>query len=253
MVGIESRLQEIRKTAASRQEVLKRIWETQGPDALFKILEHEPAAREDGIAVELRKEAAELVLYQTSSVERLIEMAEAIEGWHEDVERFARVGSVGDLLEAYRTRPLCHGSNFNRLVGAFWLDAVWNGDAERLADLRRAAKVLSKVYTAIQEIAKSGRLSKEDWARTIVASDILGDPKFHEFLDSRAHFLAKQKDSNAEMFAKLAAYIRTCSRVAPSIVKIRSRFISQCRRIKPSYGSLSVENLESSQRRFRTT
>jgi len=223
MVGIESRLQEIRKTAASRQEVLKQIWETRGPDALFKILEHEPAAREDGIAEELRKEAAELALYQSSSVERLIEMAEAIEGWHEDVERFARVGSVGDLLEAYRARPLCHGSNFNRLVGAFWLDALRNGEAARLVDLRRAAKVLSRVYTAIQEIAKSGRLSKEDWARTIVASDILGDPKFHEFLDSRAHFLAKQKDSNAETFAKLAAYIRTCSRVAPSIVKIKDR------------------------------
>ena len=223
MVGIESRLQEIRKTAASRQEVLKRIWETQGPDALFKILEHEPAARENGIAEELRREAAELAFYQSSSVERLIEMAEAIEGWHEDVERFARVGSVGDLLEAYRTRPLCHGSNFNRLVGAFWLDALRNGEAARLVGLRRAAKVLSKVYTAIQEIAKSGRLSKEEWARTIVASDILGDPKFHEFLDSRAHFLAKQKNSNAETFAKLAAYIRTCSRVAPSIVKIKDR------------------------------
>ena len=127
MVGIECRLQAIRKTSASRQEVLKRIWETQGPDALFKILEHEPAAREDGIAEELRREAAELAFYQSSSVERLIEMAEAIEWWHEDVERFARVGSVGDLLEAYGTRPLSHGSNFNRLVGAFWLDAVRNG------------------------------------------------------------------------------------------------------------------------------
>lgn len=101
MVGIESRLEAMMKTAASRQEVLKQIWKTQGPDALFKILEREPAARENGIAEELRREAAELALYQTSAVERLLEMAEAIESFRESVDRFARVETVGDLLEAY--------------------------------------------------------------------------------------------------------------------------------------------------------
>jgi hypothetical protein len=223
MVGIESRLKAMMKTAASRQEVLKRILETQGPDALFKILEREPAARANGIAGELRREAAEIALYQSSAVERLIEMAEAIEGFREAVDRFARVETVGDLLEAYKARPLSHGSNFNRLVGAFWLDALRDGDTTRAANLRRAMKVLSSVYAAMQEIATSGRLKPEDWARRIVASDILGDPKFHEFIDSRAHFLAKQNNPHAENFAKLATFIRTCSRVAPSIVQIRDR------------------------------
>ena len=211
------------KTAASRQEVLKQIWETQGPDALFKILEREPAARENGIAEELRREAAALALYQSSAVERLVEMAEAIEGFREAVDRFARVETVGDLLEAYKARPLSHGSNFNRLVGAFWLDALRDGDTTRAANLRRAMKVLSSVYAAMREIATSGRLKPEDWARRIVASDILGDPKFHEFIDSRAHFLAKQNNPHAENFAKLATFIRTCSRVAPSILQIRDR------------------------------
>jgi hypothetical protein len=55
MVGIEIRLQKITKTAVSRQEVLKPIWETQGPDALLKILEREPAARESGIVEEHRR------------------------------------------------------------------------------------------------------------------------------------------------------------------------------------------------------
>lgn len=211
------------KTAASRQEVLKQIWETQGPDALFKILEREPAARENGIAEELRREAAELALYQSSAVERLVEMAEAIEGFREAVDRFARVETVGDLLEAYQARPLCHGSNFNRLVGAFWLDALRDGDTTRDANLRRAMKVLSSVYAAIQETAASGRLEPEKWARRIVASKILGDAKFHEFIDSRAHFLATQSNPHAENFAKLATFIRTCSRVAPSIVQIKDR------------------------------
>jgi hypothetical protein len=213
----------MKNSHASKQEVLKQIWETQGPDALLKILEREPAARENGIAEELRKEAAELALYQSSSVERLVEMAEAIDGFRESVDRFARVETVGDLLELYKARPLCHGSNFNRLLGAFWLDALRDGDAAMIANLRRAMKVLSSVYAAIQEIATSGRLKTEDWARRIVASDILSDPEFHEFLDSRAHFLAKQKNPNAETFAKLAAYIRTCSRVSPSIVQIKDR------------------------------
>jgi tetratricopeptide (TPR) repeat protein len=223
MVGIESRLEAMMKTAASRQEVLKQIWETQGPDALFKILEREPAARENGIAEELRREAAELALYQSSAVERLVEMAEAIEGFREAVDRFARVETLADLLEAYNARPLCHGSNFNRLVGAFWLDALRDGDTTRAANLRRAMKVLSNVYAAIQEIATSGRLKPENWARRIVASNILGDTQFHEFIDSRAHFLATQKNPHAETFVKLGASIRTCSRVAPSLVQIKDR------------------------------
>jgi CHAT domain len=223
MVGIESRLEAMMKTAASRQEVLKQIWETQGPDALFKILEREPAARENVIAEELRREAAELALYQSSAVERLVKMAEAIEDFREAVDRFALVETMGDLFEAYKARPLCHGSNFNRLVGAFWLDALRDGDTTRVANLRRAMKLLSNVYAAIQEIATSGRLKPEDWARRIVASNILSDPKFHEFIDSRAYVLAKQKNSHAETFAKLATFIRTCSRVAPSMVQIEDR------------------------------
>lgn len=223
MVGIESRLEAMKKTAASKQDVLKQIWETQGPDALFKILEREPAARENGIAEELRRQATELGRYQSSGVERLVEMAEAIEGFRKAVDDFARVETVGDLLEAYKARPLCHGSNFNRLVGAFWLDALRDGDLTRVTNLRRAMKVLSNVYAAIQEIATSGRLKPEDWARRIVASHILGDAKFHEFIHSRAHFLAKQNNPHAEDFAKLATFIRTFSRVAPAIVQIKDR------------------------------
>ena len=176
MIDITSRLQAMRTTAASRQEVLKQIWKTQGPDALFKILEREPTARENGIAEELRREAAELALYQTSAVERLLEMAEAIESFREAVDRFARVETVGDLLEAYEARPPCHGTNFNRLVGAFWLDALRDGDTMMVANLRRAMKLLSNVYAAMREIATSRRLKPEDWARRIVASDILRDP-----------------------------------------------------------------------------
>ena len=72
MVGIAIRLQIIKETAASRQEVLKQIWDTQGPDALLKILEREPAARESGIVEELRKEAEDLSPYKSSAAERLV-------------------------------------------------------------------------------------------------------------------------------------------------------------------------------------
>ncbi|HEU5407783.1 MAG TPA: CHAT domain-containing protein, partial [Nitrospira sp.] len=46
---------------------------------------------------------------------------------------------------------------------------------------------------------------------------------FHQFIDSRAYFLAKQSNPHAENFAKLATFIRTCSRVAPAIVQIGDR------------------------------
>jgi hypothetical protein len=223
MVGIEIRLQKITKTAVSRQEVLKQIWDTQGPDALLKILEREPAARESGIVEELRREAEDLSPYNTSAAERLVKIAEAIEDFRKDIDRFARVEKVGDLLDAYKARPFCHASNFNRLLGVFWLDALRNGDAAMVANLRRAMKVLSNIYAAVDEIQNSRQLDPKDWARKIVSGKILSDPYFHQFLDSRAHFLATQKNPHAEGFAQLAVYIRTCSRVAPSIVQIQDR------------------------------
>src|SRR5579864_3761784 len=223
MVGIEIRLQKNKKAAMSRQEVLKQIWDTQGPDALLKILEREPAAREIGIVEELRREAEELTPYKSSAAERLVKIAEAIEGFRKDIDRFAHVETVGELLEAYKARPFCHASNFNRLLGAFWLDAIRDRNTVMIANLRRAMKVLSDVYVAIQEIPASRQLKTKDWARKIVESKILSDPNFHQFLDARAHFLAKQKNPHAETFAQLAVYIRTCSRIAPSIVQIEDR------------------------------
>jgi CHAT domain-containing protein len=223
MVGIAIRLQIIKETAASRQEVLKQIWNTQGPDALLKILEREPAARESGIVEELRKEAEDLSPYKSSAAERLLLIADTIEGFRKDIDRVAGVQTVGDLLEAYKARPFCHATNFNRLLGVFWLDALRAGDAAMVANLRRAMRILSSVYVAIHEIQDSRQLDPKVWARKIVSSKILSDPHFHQFLDSRAHFLATQKSPHAEGFAQLAVYIRTCSRVAPAIVQIQDR------------------------------
>ena len=171
MVGIEIRLQKLTKTAISRQEVLKQIWGTQGPDALLKILEREPAARERGIVEEIRREAEDLSPYKSSAAERLDEIADAVEGFRKDIDRFARVETVRDLLEAYNARPFCHATNFNRLLGMFWLDALRDGEATMVANLRRAMKVLSNIYTAIHEIQNSRQLDPKDWARKIVSSE----------------------------------------------------------------------------------
>jgi tetratricopeptide (TPR) repeat protein len=211
------------KTAATRQEVLKEIWDTKGPDALLKILEREPAAREGGIAEELRREAEEISPYNVSAGERLVLIAEEIDGIRKDIGRVALAETVGDLLEVYKSRPFCHSSNFNRLLGVFWLDARRKGDAAMVANLRRAMKVLSDIYAAIHQIQASTQLDRKVWARQIVTSRILSDPNFHQFLDARAHFLAEQKNPYAENFAKIAVYIRTCSRVAPSLVQIEDR------------------------------
>ena len=211
------------KTAATRQEVLKQIWDTKGPDSLLRILEREPVARESGIAEELRREAEEISPYNASAAEHLVLIAEEIEGIRKDIGRVALVETVGDLLEVYKSRPFCHSSNFNRLLGVFWLDARRNGDAVMVANLRRAMKVLSDIYVAVHQIQASTDLDRKVWARQIVASKILSDPNFHRFLDARAHFLAEQKNPHAEDFAKVAVYIRTCSRVAPSIVQLEDR------------------------------
>lgn len=211
------------ESATSRQDVLKQLWDSSGPSTLWQILEREPAARASGISEELRREAEDVSRFNSSMAERLVLIAEEIERIRGSIDRFAAIESIGDLLDLYRSHPICHSNNFNRLLGVFWLDALQCGDTATAANLRRGMKLLSTIYVAVNLIKHSKEMDPKEWARTIQADVILVDPSFHQFLDERAHFLAKQVNPHAEGFAQMATYIRTCSRLAPAIVQIEDR------------------------------
>jgi hypothetical protein len=211
------------KSATSRQDVLKQLWDSPGPSTLWQILEREPAARESGVSEEVRREAEDVYRFNSSAAEHLVLIAKEIERIRDNIDRFAAIETVSDLLDLYRSRPICHSSNFNRLLGVFWLDALRIGEPATIANMRRGMKLLSNIYVAVNLIKHAKEMDPKEWARTIQADAILDDLSFHQFLNERAHFLAKQGNPLAEGFAQMATYIRTCSRLAPGITRIDER------------------------------
>src|ERR1035437_1921108 len=207
-------------SATSRQDVLKQLWDTPGPRSVWEILERDSAARESGISEELRREAEGVTQFNSSAAQRLVRIAEEIERIRGSIDRFAAIETVTDLLDLYRSHPFCHTTNFNRILGVFWLDTLRNGETVTTANMRRAMKLLSNIYVAVNLIKTSKQMDPKQWARTIQESEILGDPSFHQFLDERAYFAAEHGNPSAEGFAQMASYIRTCSKLAPGITQV---------------------------------
>ena len=84
---------------------------------------------------ELRREAEEIsrsILQQESVFSLIVEEIERIRG---SIDRFAAIETMDDLVKVYQAQPFCHSTNFNRLLGAFWLDALQNGDTVMTANI----------------------------------------------------------------------------------------------------------------------
>jgi tetratricopeptide (TPR) repeat protein len=208
---------------SARQRALKELWDAPQPHTVWVILGREAAARANDIAGELRLEAEALAAVNPEPAKRLRQIADEIDRVHDSIERFASVKSLAELVAVYRKYPICHHAVFNRLLGAFWLDAIRDGKTEVLGNLRRAMKLLSNVYVAVFLIQRSTQMGPKVWAETIEHSDILRDPNFHEFLDERARFAAAQRHESAEAFAQMASAIRYCCRVAAAMTHLRQR------------------------------
>ena len=177
---------------SSRQQVLQQLWDAPIPHAVWVILEREAAARADDIAAELRREAEAVAIVNPSLSKRLSQIADEVDEVHDSVDRFAAIQNLTDLVALYRRYPVCHLGTFNRLLGAFWLDALRDGKTARVENLRHAMKLLSNIYVAVSLIQSANQMDSAVWAETIQDSEILCDPSFHEFLDERARFAAKQ-------------------------------------------------------------
>jgi hypothetical protein len=212
---------------SSRQQVLKQLWDAPKPGDVWVILEREAAGRADDIAAELRREAEAVAIANPSLSKRLSQIADEVDEVHDSVDRFAAIQNLTDLVALYRRYPVCHTATFNRLLGAFWLDALRDGKTARVKDLRYAMKLLSNIYVAVSLIQSANEMEPEVWAETIQDSEILRDPSFHEFLDERARFAAKQKHASAQGFAQMASYIRFCCKAAPVLTGLKRATASE--------------------------
>jgi CHAT domain len=212
---------------SSRQQVLKQLWDAPGPGDVWVILEREGAGRAEDIAAELRREAEAVAIANPGLSKRLSQIADEVDEVHDSVDRFAAIQNLTDLVALYRRYPVCHTATFNRLLGAFWLDALREGKTARVKDLRHAMKLLSNIYVAVSLIQSANEMEPEVWAETIQDSEILRDPSFHEFLDRRARFAAEQKHASAQGFAQMASYIRFCCQVAPLLTGLKRAAASE--------------------------
>ena len=212
---------------SSRQQVLKQLWDAPKPGDVWVILEREAAGRAEDIAAELRREADAVAIANPSLSKRLSQIADEVDEVHDSVDRFAAIQNLTDLVALYRKYPVCHTATFNRLLGAFWLDALRDEKTARVKDLRHAMKLLSNIYVAVSLIQGANEMEPEVWAETIQDSEILRDPSFHEFLDQRARFAAKQKHASAQGFAQMASYIRFCCKTAPVLTGLKQAAASE--------------------------
>jgi tetratricopeptide (TPR) repeat protein len=212
---------------SSRQQVLKQLWDAPKPHAVWVILEREAAARADDIAAELRHEADAVAIVNPGPSKLLGQIAAEVDKVHDSVDRFAAIQNLADLVALYRKYPICHSTNFNRLLGAFWLDAMHDGKAARVGNLRQAMKLLSKIYVAVSLIQGANQMEPGVWAETIQNSEILRDPSFHQFLDQRARSAADQKHASAEGFAMMASYIRLCCKLGPILTHFKRKQSSE--------------------------
>lgn len=211
---------------SSRQRVLKQLWDASNPHAVWVILEREAAARADGIAAELRREAEAVAIVNPGPSKRLGQVADEVDKVQDVVERFAAIRNLAELVALYRKYPICHSATFNRLLGAFWLDAMRDGGTAKVGMFRHAMKLLSSIYSAVSLIQRSRQMDPAIWTETIQNSEILRNPSFHLFLDQRARFAADHAHTSAEAFARLASYIRWCCKLAGIMTHLRQKATS---------------------------
>lgn len=204
---------------SSRQSVLKQLWGTEGPRDVWRILEQEAAARADGVAAELRSEAAAVELVSYDLFRRLSQIADEVSRIRDSVEQFAELQSPADLIVLYRKHPFCQSASFHRILGAFWLDALQSGNLPRIESLRRSMKLVSEIQVAVFTLRDLHRPDKDSWSQSLEENQLLCNPAFHDFLAVRARFAAENKQPEAaEGYAQMEVAIRTlCKYFLPRV------------------------------------
>ena len=102
-----------------RQAVLAKIWESQGPQDLWKLMIQESSARATDIAPELLREADACRHVNTNLAGKLEEMAEEVSRVQTCVQQFATAKTIADLLGAYQTYEFAYSDKFHLILGGF--------------------------------------------------------------------------------------------------------------------------------------
>ncbi len=199
---------------SSRQAVLVKIWNSKGHRDVWILMANDSAARDADIGLELFREAEACRQFNANLADRLEEMGKEVRRIHACVDQFAAAKDMADLVEVYRACDYAYFDKFHQILGGFLTDARTSGDLQRIHDLRRGMRLLRDINVAVDVVTNAKDVEAELWSERVMANPLACDKHFHEFLDGRAHFAAKQHHPSAEAFAVLATQLRYFCRTA---------------------------------------
>jgi hypothetical protein len=225
-----------------RQAVLEKIWNSKGHRDVWILLATEPAARAADIGPELLKEAEACRQFNADLAGRLEEMSSEVNRIHACVDRFAAAKNMTDLVGVYQFCDYAYFDKFPQILGGFWTDARATGNTQRIDNLRRGMRLLRDINVAIDVITSLKENEEELWSERVNSNPLACDRNFHEFLDGRALFAARQNHHSAEGFAVLATQMRYFCRETEAFAKAvpsdREGFKKMTRPSKPEEAEL---------------
>ncbi|HLV89421.1 MAG TPA: CHAT domain-containing protein [Candidatus Sulfotelmatobacter sp.] len=208
---------------SARQRILKQFWNSNGPNDVLDTMAREAGARNIDLIAELQKEATACAPLNPELASRLTQIANTVQQVHTSINRFAGISGINDLLSIHSDFPFCWTARFNRLLGAFWSDALRGSDNKRKEALRRALRFLRDLYVTVHSIKELSRGDAESWTTQIEHNPLLCEEGFHKFLDQRGHFAASIGDRSAELFSEIASYMRMCCKTVSAIKRLQER------------------------------
>jgi CHAT domain len=227
---------------SARQAVLKKIWNSKGHRDVWILMANDSAARAADIGPELFKEAEVCRQFNVDLAGRLEEMGNEVNRIHACVDQFAAVKTMADLTAVYQSCDYAYFDKFHQILGGFWTDARANGDQQRIDNLRRGMRLLRDINVTVDVVTSLKDGEEELWSERVKSNPLACDKNFHEFLDGKALFAARQHHSSAEGVAVIATQLRYFCRaieaIAGAVPSDRKGFKNVIRPSKPEEAEL---------------
>ena len=178
---------------------------------------NDPAARAADIGPELFREAEACRQFNADLAGRLEAMGKEVNRVHRCVDQFAAAKNIADLTAVYQACDYAYFDKFHQILGGFWTDARASGNLQRIDDLQRGMRLLRDINVAVDVVRSLKDGEEESWSKRVKSNPLACDGNFHDFLDGRALFAARQHHPSAEGFSVIATQLRYFCRVTQAM------------------------------------
>ena len=202
-----------------RQQILRTIWETPGPDALIARVAVDRAFRDPALAAELEQQAGDLSQYDVSSAGILLDMAEALRECHQLATVMAGCRDLAGLRDAASTCRLVWHPEFSRLMEAFADDAMAEGNQPLAESLIGARELRRRVWRVLETVLAPS--SSTDLRTRFEEEPLLRDPTLHDILHVRWKHGQQRGEPGMEQLARLIEYLRMRTRLDAAFTEPR--------------------------------